>query len=93
MESRYTGGAHEVRLAGAVTIGENPVVREHALIRRRSNHPARIGAAVMIGPHTHVNGSIEADESFIATSASVFSGSRIGQGPRSQVRINGRCPG
>ena len=46
----------------------------------------------MIGPHNHVNGSIEADESFIATSASVFSGGRIGQRPRSEsmaaVQVN-----
>lgn len=72
---------------GAVTIGQNTVVMEHALIRGRSGHPAHIGSAVMIGPHTHVNGSTVADESFIATGASLFPGSRIGQG--AEVRING----
>lgn len=72
---------------GEVTVGENTVVMEHALIRGRSGHPARIGAAVMIGPHTHVNGSIIEDEVFIATGASLFPGSRIGTG--AEVRING----
>ena len=72
---------------GEVTIGEDTVVMEHALIRGRSGHPARVGAAVMVGPHAHVNGSIVEDEAFIATGASVFPGSRIGTG--AEVRING----
>jgi len=72
---------------GAVIIGEDTVVMEHALIRGRSGHPAVIGAAVMIGPHTHVNGSIVEDEAFIATGASLFPGSRVGVG--AEVRING----
>lgn len=72
---------------GEVTVGENTVIMENALIRGRSRHPARIGAAVMIGPHTHVNGSIIEDEAFIATGASLFPGSRIGAG--AEVRING----
>jgi carbonic anhydrase/acetyltransferase-like protein (isoleucine patch superfamily) len=72
---------------GYVNIGENTVVMEHALIRGRSGHPARIGAAVMIGPHAHVNGSTVGDEAFIATGASLFPGSRIGTG--AEVRING----
>ncbi|MCS5716151.1 gamma carbonic anhydrase family protein [Herbiconiux sp. CPCC 205716] len=72
---------------GAVTIGENTVLMEHALIRGRSRHPVSIGTAVMIGPHTHVNGSTVADDAFIATGASLFPGSRIGRG--AEVRING----
>jgi len=72
---------------GEVTIDENTVVMEHALIRGRSDYPARIGAAVMIGPHTHLNGSIVGDEVFVATGASLFPGSRIG--PGAEVRING----
>jgi carbonic anhydrase/acetyltransferase-like protein (isoleucine patch superfamily) len=72
---------------GDVSIGANTVVMEHALIRGRSGHPSHIGAAVMIGPHTHVNGSTVGDEAFIATGASLFPGSRIGMG--AEVRING----
>lgn len=72
---------------GEVTIGEDTIVMEHALIRGRAGHPTRIGSAVMIGPHTHVNGSDIGDEAFIATGASLFPGSRIGS--RAEIRING----
>ncbi|WP_213816954.1 gamma carbonic anhydrase family protein [Glaciihabitans sp. dw_435] len=72
---------------GLVTIGENSVVMENALIRGRAEHPARIGASVMVGPHAHINGSIVEDEAFIATGASLFPGSRVGAG--AEVRING----
>ena len=72
---------------GAITIGEDTVVMEHALVRGRAGHPAHIGAAVMIGPGAHVNGSTVGDEAFIATNASAFPGSRIGAG--AEVRING----
>lgn len=85
--ARILHGAVVTAEDGAVTIGENTVVMEHALIRGRSGYPARIGAAVMIGPHTHVNGSVVEDEAFIATGASLFPGSRIGRG--SEVRVSG----
>lgn len=71
---------------GEVHIGEDTVVMEHAVIRARSAHSVRVGAAVMIGPHAHVNGSVVDDEVFIATGASLFPGSRIGAG--AEVRIN-----
>ena len=85
--ARVLHGAVITAEDGEVTVGENTVVMEHALIRGRSGHPARIGAAVMIGPHTHVNGSIVEDGVFIATGASLFPGSRIGRGV--EVRVNG----
>ncbi|MFC4241764.1 gamma carbonic anhydrase family protein [Gryllotalpicola reticulitermitis] len=72
---------------GEVIIGEDTVVMEQALVRGRATHPARIGAAVMIGPHVHVNGSHVEDEAFIATGAALFPGSRVGAG--AEVRING----
>ena len=85
--SRILHGAVITAEDGEVTIGEDTIVMEHALIRGRSGHPAHIGAAVMIGPHAHVNGSTVGDEAFIATGASLFPGSRIGSG--AEVRING----
>lgn len=85
--ARILHGAVLTAEDGVVTIGENTVVMEHALIRGRSGHPAHVGSSVMIGPHAHVNGSNVADESFIATGASLFPGSRIGHG--AEVRING----
>ncbi|WP_341810148.1 gamma carbonic anhydrase family protein [Labedella phragmitis] len=85
--ARILHGAVITAEDGEVTVGEDAVVMEQALIRGRAGHPARVGAAVMIGPHTHINGSTVEDEAFIATGASLFPGSRIGRG--AEVRING----
>jgi carbonic anhydrase/acetyltransferase-like protein (isoleucine patch superfamily) len=84
--ARVLHGAVITAEDGEVTIGENTVVMEHALIRGRSGLSVSVGVAVMIGPHAHVNGSIVSDEAFIATGASLFPGSRIGTG--AEVRIN-----
>jgi carbonic anhydrase/acetyltransferase-like protein (isoleucine patch superfamily) len=85
--ARVLHGAVVTAEDGEVVIGENTIVMEHALIRGRSGHPALVGAAVMIGPHAHINGSVVEDEVFIATGAALFPGSRIGSG--AEVRING----
>lgn len=71
---------------GTVTVGVDTVVMENALIRARAGHPVSIGDAVMIGPHTHVNGAVIGDGAFIATGASLFPGSSVGAG--AEVRIN-----
>jgi carbonic anhydrase/acetyltransferase-like protein (isoleucine patch superfamily) len=85
--ARILHGAVLTAEDGEVEIGADTVVMEHALVRGRAGHSARIGSAVMVGPHTHVNGSIVESEAFIATGASLFPGSRIGAG--AEVRING----
>lgn len=71
---------------GEVRLGENSVVMENALVRGRADHPALIGAAVLVGPHAHVNGSTVEAEVFIATGASLFPGSVAGRG--AELRIN-----
>ncbi len=71
---------------GPIVIGADVVVMEHALLRGRRDHPLTVGDAVMIGPHTHLNGTTVADEVFIATGASLFPGSTVGAG--SELRIN-----
>lgn len=85
--ARILHGAVVTAEDGEVTIGEDSVVMEQALIRGRADHPAHIGPAVMVGPHAHVNGSVVEAEAFIATGASLFPGSRVGVG--AEVRING----
>ncbi|WP_275006274.1 gamma carbonic anhydrase family protein [Promicromonospora iranensis] len=85
--ARILHGAVLTAEDGAVVIGEDTVVMENALVRGRRDHPARIGSAVMIGPHAHVNGSTVEDEVFIATGAALFPGSVIGTG--AEVRIHG----
>ncbi len=45
-----------------------------------------IGDAVLIGPHTHLNGTTVEDEVFVATGVSMFPGSVAGTG--AELRIN-----
>lgn len=71
---------------GPIEIGSHVVVMEHALVRGRADHPVRVGDFVLIGPHTHLNGTQVEDEVFVATGVSMFPGSRAGAG--SELRIN-----
>ncbi len=72
--SRILHGAVLTAEDGAIVVGEECVVMEHALVRGRAGHPVAIGDHVLIGPHAHVNGATIGDEAFIATGASVFPG-------------------
>ncbi|MBE1493838.1 carbonic anhydrase/acetyltransferase-like protein (isoleucine patch superfamily) [Amycolatopsis lexingtonensis] len=71
---------------GDIRTGSDVVVMEHALVRGRARHPVVLGDAVLIGPHTHVNGATVEDEVFVATGASLFPGSVAGAG--AELRIN-----
>jgi len=71
---------------GPVLVGSHVVVMEHALLRGRPGHPLRVGDAVLVGPHTHLNGTTVEDEVFVATGASMFPGSVAGTG--AELRIN-----
>jgi carbonic anhydrase/acetyltransferase-like protein (isoleucine patch superfamily) len=79
---------------GPITIGADVVVMEHALLRGRTDHPVVIGDAVLVGPHTHLNGTTVEDEVFVATGVSMFPGSRAGAGSelriRSTLHVNSR---
>jgi carbonic anhydrase/acetyltransferase-like protein (isoleucine patch superfamily) len=72
---------------GPVELGERVIVMESALLRGRGDHPVRIGADVIIGPHAHINGAAVAEGAFLATGAALFPGARVGAG--AEVRING----
>jgi carbonic anhydrase/acetyltransferase-like protein (isoleucine patch superfamily) len=72
---------------GPVELGEQTIVMEHALLRGRPEHPVRIGADVIVGPHAHVNGVVVGDGAFIATGAALFPGAQIGAG--AEVRVHG----
>jgi carbonic anhydrase/acetyltransferase-like protein (isoleucine patch superfamily) len=71
---------------GPVVIGSDVVVMEHALLRGRPGQPVQVGDAVLVGPHTHLNGTIVEDEVFVATGVSMFPGSVAGTG--AELRIN-----
>jgi gamma-carbonic anhydrase len=84
--ARVLHGAVLTAEDGEIWIGDDVVIMENALVRGRSRHPVSIGNAVLIGPHTHINGATIEDEVFIATGASLFPGSVAGRG--SELRIN-----
>lgn len=71
---------------GPITLGADVLVMEQALLRGRADHPLQVGDAVLIGPHTHLNGTTVGNEVFIATGVLMFPGSRAGQG--CELRIN-----
>jgi carbonic anhydrase/acetyltransferase-like protein (isoleucine patch superfamily) len=71
---------------GPITLGEDVLVMENAVLRGRADHPLLVGNAVLIGPHAHLSGATLEDEVFIATGTSIFAGARVGAG--SELRIN-----
>jgi gamma-carbonic anhydrase len=71
---------------GPIVLGSDVLVMEQAVLSGRATHPLRIGDAVLVGPHCHLNGTTVEDEVFIATGVSMFPGSRAGA--RSELRIN-----
>ena len=84
--SRVLDGAVVTGRHGHVEIGADVLVMENAVLRGRSANPLRIGDAVLVGPHAHLNGTNIDDEVFVATGASMFAGSRAGRG--CELRIN-----
>ncbi|MFF2051051.1 gamma carbonic anhydrase family protein [Leifsonia sp. NPDC058194] len=84
--ARVLAGAVVDGSRGAVVIGEDSLVMEHAVLRGRPARPLVVGDAVLIGPHTNVTGARIADEVFIATGACVFAGAVVGA--RSELRIH-----
>ncbi|WP_455132641.1 gamma carbonic anhydrase family protein [Microbacterium aurum] len=71
---------------GPITLDENVIVMENALVRASAAHPVHIGSHVLVGPTASISGATVAEEVFLATGTRVFNGARIGL--RSEVRIN-----
>ena len=84
--ARVLHGAVLTAEDGRITVGADTVVMEHALIRSREQWPVTVGRSVIVGPHTHLNGTAIGDGAFIATGAALFPGSRVGAG--AEVRFN-----
>ncbi|MFI9456361.1 gamma carbonic anhydrase family protein [Amycolatopsis sp. NPDC052450] len=84
--ARVLHGAVLTAEDGEIRTGADVVIMEHALVRGRDRHPAILGDAILIGPHSHVNGATIEDEVFVATGASLFPGSVAGAG--AELRIN-----
>ena len=71
---------------GPITLGENVIVMENAIVRASSANPVHVGDHVLIGPGASVSGAVIGDEVFLATGTRVFNGAKIGD--RAEVRIN-----
>ncbi|WP_426184347.1 gamma carbonic anhydrase family protein [Microbacterium sp. TWP3-1-2b2] len=71
---------------GPITLGENVIVMENAIVRASSANPVHVGDHVLIGPGASVSGAVIGNEVFLATGTRVFNGAHIGD--RAEVRIN-----
>jgi carbonic anhydrase/acetyltransferase-like protein (isoleucine patch superfamily) len=72
---------------GAVEIGANCVIMEHAVLRGTPRHRLTLGDHVLAGPHCYLSGATIGDEVFIGTGAMVFNGARMGAA--SSVAVGG----
>ena len=80
-------GAQVIAEGGSISIGEECIIMENAVLRSSARHPLTIGKNCLVGPNAHVVGCTVEDEVFIATGAAVFHAARLGKG--CEIRING----
>jgi carbonic anhydrase/acetyltransferase-like protein (isoleucine patch superfamily) len=85
--SRILFGATLVAEGGPVEIGADCIIMENAVIRGTPGFPARLGNAILVGPHAYLTGCVVEDSVFLATGTTVFNGAHIGT--KAEVRING----
>jgi carbonic anhydrase/acetyltransferase-like protein (isoleucine patch superfamily) len=85
--SRVLFGSVLTAEGGTISIGENSVVMENAVLRSTGQNDLLIGDHCILGPRSYVVGATIEDEVFLATGSSVFNGAVVGGG--SEVRING----
>ena len=85
--SRVMHGAQVIAENSPISIGENCIVLENAVIRGTEGFPVRIGDHCLIGPHAHLAGCTLHHEVFVATGAAIFHGAVLEQG--TEVRIHG----
>jgi carbonic anhydrase/acetyltransferase-like protein (isoleucine patch superfamily) len=84
--SRIMFGACVIAEDSAISIGENCIVMENAVIRSTDIHATSVGSHCLVGPNSHVVGCTIEDCVFIATGASIFHGAMVGYG--SEIRVN-----
>jgi len=71
---------------GTISIGQDGVVMENAVLKASRTAPLRIGDHVLVGPRAYLSGCTVEDEVFLAAGSSVFNLAVIGRG--TEVRIN-----
>src|SRR5690606_8869388 len=71
---------------GPITLGENVIVMENALIRATAVDAVRIGAHTLVGTLASIAGATVGEEVFFASGARVFNGAHVGD--RCEIRVN-----
>jgi carbonic anhydrase/acetyltransferase-like protein (isoleucine patch superfamily) len=84
---RIMFGAQIIAENSKITIENNSIVLENAVIRGTKDFPVSIGINCLIGPNAHLAGCTVENNVFIATGASIFHGAVLETG--SEVSING----
>src|SRR5262245_56258797 len=69
-----------------ITLGEQVIVRDNAVIRSTAKYPVEVGNAVRIDPHNQLFGCTIEDEVFLATGTRVFDLAVVRK--RAEVRVN-----
>jgi carbonic anhydrase/acetyltransferase-like protein (isoleucine patch superfamily) len=85
--ARVMFGAQIIAESSPITIGDNCIILENAVIRGTDKFPVTIGNNCLIGPNAHLAGCTVEDNVFIATGAAIFHGAILKTG--SKVCING----
>ena len=68
--------------SGPITIGEDCVVMDTAVLRGVHDNPLKIGNRVLVGPRAYLSGCEVEDNVFLATGTTVFNGAKIGTGQK-----------
>ena len=85
--TRIMFGAQIIAESSPITIGDNCIVLENAVLRGTHELPLEMDDYCLVGPNAHLAGCTIEKNVFIATGASVFHGARIKAG--AEIRING----
>ena len=83
---RIMHGAQIIAESTPITIGDNCIVLENAVIRGTYGFPVEIGTNCLIGPNAHLAGCKIGKNVFLATGVSIFHGAVVEDG--AEVRIN-----
>jgi carbonic anhydrase/acetyltransferase-like protein (isoleucine patch superfamily) len=75
--ARIMHGAMLIAEGGEITIGQNSIIFENAVIRATARHDCWVGSNCVICPNTHLAGCRVGDRVFIATGAAAFHSSRL----------------
>lgn len=80
-------GARLVAEGATLTLGEQCIVMENAVLRSQEGHALTLGSNCLVGPLAHIVGCQIGDGVFLATGCAVYHGAKLGDGV--EVRIHG----